>query len=286
MRALACLVSWIVAAAIAGCGGGGTVTPDAGRMDGGRALDGGGLDAGRMDDGGARDAGRMDDASPADAGPPVDVGPLCEGMMRGACTAAGVGCECCPAGGPLGRCLCTSRCSSDTDCTDPARPHCNRPMVGVPGGGGAPPGICTATMFICAWGAMCASPDTPIATPRGDRQIAELSPGDLVYSLDHGVLREVAIDRVTRTPVVGHRVVRITLASGAVIEMSEGHPTADGRTFGALDAGDLMDGVPIRSIELVPYLHDATYDILPRSDTGTYVAAGVLVGSTLAVPLH
>jgi hypothetical protein len=32
----------------------------------------------------------------------------------------------------------------------------------------------------------------------------------------------------------------------------------------------------------VPYLHDATYDILPDSSSGAYFASGVLIGSTLA----
>lgn len=32
---------------------------------------------------------------------------------------------------------------------------------------------------------------------------------------------------------------------------------------------------------MIPYGHEHTYDILPDSDTGTYVAGGVLIGSTL-----
>ena len=35
-------------------------------------------------------------------------------------------------------------------------------------------------------------------------------------------------------------------------------------------------------VETVPYRHEYTYDILPASDSGTYFAGGVLVGSTLA----
>lgn len=37
----------------------------------------------------------------------------------------------------------------------------------------------------------------------------------------------------------------------------------------------------VASVATVPYLHDATYDILPASSTGTYFAAGVEIGSTL-----
>ena len=75
---------------------------------------------------------------------------------------------------------------------------------------------------------------------------------------------------------------RITLATGQVIEMSPGHPTADGRTFAELGAGDLLDPQSaILQTALVPYAHDRTYDILPGSSSGVYFAAGAMVGSTL-----
>ncbi len=44
----------------------------------------------------------------------------------------------------------------------------------------------------------------------------------------------------------------------------------------------MLDSETILSVEEVPYLGDYTYDILTASDDGSYVAAGVLVGSTLA----
>ena len=62
------------------------------------------------------------------------------------------------------------------------------------------------------------------------------------------------------------------------------HPTADGRLFRDLHAGDWLGGGVVVSSTIVPYAHDATYDVLPDSDTGTYFAGGVLVGSTLAKP--
>jgi hypothetical protein len=37
----------------------------------------------------------------------------------------------------------------------------------------------------------------------------------------------------------------------------------------------------VMAARLVPYTHEATYDILPGSSTGAYFAAGALVGSTL-----
>jgi hypothetical protein len=76
---------------------------------------------------------------------------------------------------------------------------------------------------------------------------------------------------------------RVTLRSGSVLEISPGHPTADGRRFGELQAGDLLDDQdPVTDARLVPYTYDRTYDILPASDTGTYFAGGALIGSTLS----
>jgi hypothetical protein len=106
--------------------------------------------------------------------------------------------------------------------------------------------------------------------------------GDLVYSVDREEITAVPILRTNRTPVSGHSVVRVVLESGTTLEISALHPTADGRTFGVLAAGNQLDGVGILSASTVPYSHDATYDILPDSDTGAYFAGGVLIGSTLA----
>ncbi len=134
----------------------------------------------------------------------------------------------------------------------------------------------------CAPLCICASPDTPVATPDGERPIAELKVGDPVYSVDRGRMTVVPIVRVHRTPVSHHSVVRVALGTGAVLEISARHPTADGRTFGGLRSGSAMDGVEIESVTVIPYTHDATYDILPDSDTGAYFAGGVLIGSTLS----
>jgi hypothetical protein len=130
----------------------------------------------------------------------------------------------------------------------------------------------------------CAAPDTPVATPTGERAIADLRPGDLVYSVDGDAVRAVPIVRINRTPVVNHRVLHVTFAHGRSIDMTAGHPLADGRPLSALRPGsELMGGVVV-SVATVPYAHDATYDILPRSTSGAYFASGVLIGSTLATP--
>ena len=131
---------------------------------------------------------------------------------------------------------------------------------------------------------ICASPDTPIATPSGERSIAELREGDLVYSVEDEAIVAVPLLRVGSTPVVGHRVMRVSLDDGTVIELSPGHPTADGRLFSDLAQGvKLDDRHAVVRAELVPYEHDRTYDILPASSSGTYFAGGALVGSTLRV---
>jgi hypothetical protein len=131
----------------------------------------------------------------------------------------------------------------------------------------------------------CAAPATPIATPAGDRPIAALKVGDLVYSIDHGSLVVVPIKQVHRQPVTGsHRVVELRLAHGAPLRISPNHPTADGRRFGDLVAGDFVDGVRVIGAGLVDYDQPFTYDILPDSDSGTYFAGGTLIGSTLSSP--
>lgn len=129
---------------------------------------------------------------------------------------------------------------------------------------------------------ICAAPGTPIATPNGERPIASLHVGDLVYSVDHEAIVAVPLLQVGHTRVAQHRVVRVVLAGGRVLEISPGHPTADGRIFADLAAGGQLDPEHgVQSAELVAYTYDATYDILPASSTGTYYAAGALIGSTL-----
>ena len=133
----------------------------------------------------------------------------------------------------------------------------------------------------CVGGNKCAAPDTPIATPTGNRAIADLRVGDLVYSEHDGALVTVPLVQVARRPAAGHVVVHLVTARGAVLDISGPHPTADGRRFADLRVGDVLDGDAIVAREVVPYPHAFTYDILPASSTGTYVAAGLLIGSTL-----
>jgi len=129
---------------------------------------------------------------------------------------------------------------------------------------------------------VCASPQTPIATPDGERPIAELRAGDLVYSADGDAIRAVPLVRVSRTEVAKHHVVRVVVRGGSILEISAGHPTADGRTFGDLRVGGSLDGQAIEALEVIPYVYSYTYDILPASSTRTYFAAGLQIGTTLS----
>ncbi len=135
--------------------------------------------------------------------------------------------------------------------------------------------------LVCMGGGVCAAPDTPIATPEGNVPIADLRPGDMVYSSDNGAIVAVPLLRVTQRPVKNHVVVQLRTKQGHLLNISAPHPTADGRLFADLKVGDSLDGEAIVSRELVAYQFAYTYDILPASSTGTYVANGLLIGSTL-----
>jgi hypothetical protein len=143
--------------------------------------------------------------------------------------------------------------------------------------------VATAPGKVRCQAGRCAAPDTPIATPSGERPIAELRVGDLVYSRDRGRIRAVPIARVQRTAVSAHQMMRVELEGGRVLQISPGHPTADGRTFGELRGGDWLGGRAVTSVSVVSYGQPFTYDILPDSDSGTYLASGALIGSTLSI---
>jgi hypothetical protein len=128
---------------------------------------------------------------------------------------------------------------------------------------------------------VCASPDTPIATPTGDVPIAALAVGDLVYSVAGDEIRAVPLRAVQRVEAHRHSVIRVVFENGAVLEISALHPTADGRTFGDLQAGDWLDGKLLVEARSIPYAFPYTYDILPDSESGRYFAAGAQIGTTM-----
>src|SRR6266513_5860040 len=129
---------------------------------------------------------------------------------------------------------------------------------------------------------ICLAATTRIATPDGSILVSDLRAGMLVWTVDAGkrVAAPIAIFRHTTAP-FGHRVIRVVLADGRAVVASPGHPTADGRRVGALSPGDLLDGSRVLTMDVLPYTGD-TWDLLPRSTTGSYWADGVLLGSTLS----
>ncbi len=196
--------------------------------------------------------------------------PYCDGSKCGTpppCM-GGMGC--------LGGLFC---CGSQ--CCNPGQLCCNVQMGG-PSGGPSCQNPVNGTCPQGCPGCVCAAPDTPIATPAGERAIRDLRAGDEVYSVDRGRLAVVRIAAVQKNPVHRHRVVRVALSDGKVLRISPRHPTADGRSFGDLRAGETFGAARIERAELVDYPEAFTYDILPSSDSGSYFAGGVLIGSTMA----
>lgn len=162
----------------------------------------------------------------------------------------------------------TCKLSADGPCEEPTGPLGNA--------------CCGCACGFCSAFCRCAAPGTPIATPTGERPIAELRAGDLVYSIHRGEVVAVPLRAVHRLPAPpDHVVLRIQLADGGALQMSPGHPTADGRDLRDLVAGDRLGDATIAAIAAVPYTHAFTHDILPDSDSGVYFAAGAAVGSTL-----
>jgi hypothetical protein len=129
----------------------------------------------------------------------------------------------------------------------------------------------------------CLPADARVRTPEGERAIATLAVGDLVYSADcDGRPRVVPIERVSRTPAgPGATILSLVLADGRRVRASPAHPSATGVRLDALAVGAWLDGSRVRRVEAVALVGEATHDILPAGPTGTYWVDGVLLGSTL-----
>lgn len=130
---------------------------------------------------------------------------------------------------------------------------------------------------------ICLARGTRIATPSGDVAVEDLRIGDIVWTQGaDGSRVALPLIEIGSTPVPStHRVVQLRLSDGRGVDVSPGHPTADGRKVGDLAAGDAYDAATVVSAELVPYAGGATFDVLPAGATGMYWANGVLLGSTI-----
>ena len=130
---------------------------------------------------------------------------------------------------------------------------------------------------------ICLSGDTLIDTPEGKISIKELKVGMPVYTVDKYGQKQVAVIlNVSRTEVPStHFMVDLVLGDGRELFASPRHPTADGRIFGNVRIGDIVDHSIVKDVKIVPYGQRYTFDILPSGDTGFYWANGILVGSTL-----
>lgn len=130
---------------------------------------------------------------------------------------------------------------------------------------------------------ICLAIGTTIDTPDGPAPVETLRIGDAVLTLDQQGTRLPAIVIAlgsTAAP-VGHRVVRLVLADGRTVTASPGHPLADGRPLAGLRAGDGVDGSTVISADVVEYDGAQTYDIVVSGPTGTYLADGIPLSSTL-----
>jgi len=130
---------------------------------------------------------------------------------------------------------------------------------------------------------ICLARGTRIATPTGDVAVEDLRAGDVVWTQgESGARVAAALVEIGSTPVPAtHQVVYLVLSDGRTVDVSPGHPTADGRRVGDLVAGDAYDGAIVASADRVAYSGGATFDILPAGPTGAYWANGVVLGSTL-----
>jgi len=130
---------------------------------------------------------------------------------------------------------------------------------------------------------ICLSENTVIDTPTGPVNVKELKTGMIVFTQDSSGHKQTGVLLKTgRTMApLGHIMVHVVLYDKRELYVSPRHPTADGRLFEALHAGDTLDGSKIKSAEHVLYTGIYTYDVLPSGPTGFYWADGILVASTL-----
>ncbi|HEX9674760.1 MAG TPA: Hint domain-containing protein [Anaerolineales bacterium] len=131
---------------------------------------------------------------------------------------------------------------------------------------------------------ICLAAGTLIDTPSGPVAVQELQAGMAIWTVGKSGARTAAVIlRTGSVPVPeGFALVRLRLEDGRQLVASPGHPLRDDRRLGELQAGEMLDGARVVSVERVPAVRPATYDVLPAGGTGLYWANGILVRSTLA----
>lgn len=124
----------------------------------------------------------------------------------------------------------------------------------------------------------CNAPTTKITTPSGTIPIIDLKQGDMVISGNNKPARVLEVSKVKAD---NHHVCQTVFDDGVIIEISPMHPLADGRLFGTLKKGDMVNGKRVVNNEMVPFKYEYTYDILPDSPSGTYFVCGIEIASTM-----
>lgn len=130
---------------------------------------------------------------------------------------------------------------------------------------------------------ICLSADSEIKTPNGEVNVKDIKDGMTVWSTDsNGTIIKSKVIKINKVFVGdAQKIVDLQLVDGRELFVSPSHPTYDGRTMADLKIGERYDNSTVKSMELVQYKYQFTYDILPDSQTGNYFANGILVGSTL-----
>jgi hypothetical protein len=130
---------------------------------------------------------------------------------------------------------------------------------------------------------ICLAVNTRIDTPSGPVAVQDLKLGMMVWTLNAARQRVAAPVLKTGSALATpeHRMAHLVLQDGRELRASPGHPTADGRTVGQLQANAVYDSSTVRVAELTAYGGTKTYDLLPAGDTGLYWADGILLASTL-----
>lgn len=131
---------------------------------------------------------------------------------------------------------------------------------------------------------ICLAKGTLIDTPDGSIPVEHLRTGMTVWTINSSGKRVSAlVVETTMTPVpVFFQVIMVTLSDGRTLKASPNHPTAEGRLLVEYQAGDILDGARVLTLEHVVYDDYATYDLLPSGDTGFYWANSILLKSTMA----